>query len=119
VVREHQQALLQQNNSNTITCIISITIPPSSPLPCPRSLSPSLSLFLKFSIFICFEASFPLQSPFFFNPFINYTIEIKFYCFGFPFSHIIIILYCIVLQMEPIPGGNLPPGFDSSSCRSV
>ncbi|KAJ6995388.1 RNA-binding protein 208 isoform X2 [Populus alba] len=22
-------------------------------------------------------------------------------------------------QMEPIPGGNLPPGFDSSSCRSV
>nr|DAD46225.1 TPA_asm: hypothetical protein HUJ06_004455 [Nelumbo nucifera] len=21
--------------------------------------------------------------------------------------------------MEPVPSGNLPPGFDSSSCRSV
>lgn len=23
------------------------------------------------------------------------------------------------LQMEPVPSGNLPPGFDTSSCRSV
>jgi len=26
---------------------------------------------------------------------------------------------CMSLQMEPIVSGNLPPGFDSSTCRSV
>ncbi|CAI0438838.1 unnamed protein product [Linum tenue] len=29
------------------------------------------------------------------------------------------VLAAAVLQMEPIPSGNLPPGFDSSTCRSV
>lgn len=24
-----------------------------------------------------------------------------------------------ILQMEPVPSGNLPPGFDPSTCRSV
>ena len=27
--------------------------------------------------------------------------------------------YIFILQIEPILSGNLPPGFDSSSCRSV
>lgn len=29
------------------------------------------------------------------------------------------VIAAAMSQMEPIPGGNLPPGFDSSSCRSV
>lgn len=27
--------------------------------------------------------------------------------------------HIFILQIEPIPSGNLPPGFDSSACRSV
>ena len=30
-----------------------------------------------------------------------------------------IFLYIFILQMEPISNGNLPPGFDPSTCRSV
>ncbi|KAK1289392.1 Polyadenylate-binding protein RBP47B [Acorus calamus] len=29
------------------------------------------------------------------------------------------VLAAAMSQMEPVPSGNLPPGFDSSSCRSV
>ena len=29
------------------------------------------------------------------------------------------LFYIFILQIEPIPSGNLPPGFDSSTCRSV
>ncbi|RYR44385.1 hypothetical protein Ahy_A08g040722 isoform C [Arachis hypogaea] len=29
------------------------------------------------------------------------------------------MLAAAMSQMEPVPGGNLPPGFDTSSCRSV
>ncbi|XP_010929412.1 RNA-binding protein 208 [Elaeis guineensis] len=29
------------------------------------------------------------------------------------------VLAAAVSQMEPVPSGNLPPGFDSSTCRSV
>jgi len=28
-------------------------------------------------------------------------------------------LFFSFLQIEPIPSGNLPPGFDPSTCRSV
>ena len=28
-------------------------------------------------------------------------------------------IFFFILQIEPIPGGNLPPGFDPSTCRSV
>ncbi|XP_065849847.1 oligouridylate-binding protein 1-like isoform X2 [Euphorbia lathyris] len=29
------------------------------------------------------------------------------------------VIAAAMSQMEPVPGGNLPPGFDSSACRSV
>lgn len=29
------------------------------------------------------------------------------------------LFYIFILQIEPIPSGNLPPGFDPSTCRSV
>ncbi|KAG6733238.1 hypothetical protein I3842_01G216900 [Carya illinoinensis] len=37
---------------------------------------------------------------------------LSFIFFSFPF-------HILILQIEPIPSGNLPPGFDPSSCRSV
>ncbi|XP_023633057.1 oligouridylate-binding protein 1B isoform X1 [Capsella rubella] len=43
-----------------------------------------------------------------------------FYFFLFHFlSFPILFFFFFFLQIEPIPSGNLPPGFDPSTCRSV
>ena len=39
--------------------------------------------------------------------------------FFFFFFLVSCFVYIFILQIEPILSGNLPPGFDSSTCRSV
>ncbi|XP_024972154.1 oligouridylate-binding protein 1B-like isoform X2 [Cynara cardunculus var. scolymus] len=39
-----------------------------------------------------------------------FTLSLLLFCFFFHF---------FILQIEPIPSGNLPPGFDPNTCRSV
>lgn len=38
---------------------------------------------------------------------------------GIVFPFFSLFFYIFILQIEPILSGNLPPGFDSSTCRSV
>lgn len=48
--------------------------------------------------------------------------ECKSITLGFSFSLLFLFacfFYVFILQIEPILSGNLPPGFDSSTCRSV
>lgn len=43
-----------------------------------------------------------------------------FFFFGsFYFILFYFLFHFFILQIEPIPSGNLPPGFDPSTCRSV
>lgn len=47
-------------------------------------------------------------------------LGIAFYIiFVFFFLLFSFLFYIFILQIEPIPSGNLPPGFDPSTCRSV
>ncbi|OMO70591.1 hypothetical protein CCACVL1_18775 [Corchorus capsularis] len=39
--------------------------------------------------------------------------------FFISFFFFVFVFHFFILQIEPIPSGNLPPGFDPSTCRSV
>jgi hypothetical protein len=52
----------------------------------------------------------------------NSCEECRYFSVGFlflPFFFWLLVFYIFILQIEPILSGNLPPGFDSSTCRSV